>query len=303
MTGMRRAVGTLRGSAVKIPSTSFHICNSVAPRPAARSAAARSVYPRPTCFNNEPGTGPKKPVNMISEYSNSRGKFGVDYQSQQARVARIVVFFRRTHRSPGRRNLAQAHHQPRHKMAQRFLMINILRLRPATTVLKKKLRVKDKPRERTRSLSTAVIILQPSFSPKPTMLSFDLGEISSMTCRTPKLQRRVSHIRGPIGWRTCVADKNALKLSQSLIISDSNSARSVFPLTQSRAAVICSDWIRSTVLLNDTVHGSVNALNGPGGEPVRELRQIRESVSGVAVPDCTGDETAAGRRRASDAAR
>ncbi len=124
-----------------------------------------------------------------------------------------------------------------------------------------------------------------------------------MTCRTPKLQRRVSHIRGPIGWRTCVADKNALKLSQSLIISDSNSARSVFPFTQSRAAVICSDWIRSTVLLNDTVHGSVNALNGPGGEPVRELRQIRESVSGVAVPDCTGDETAAGRRRASDAAR
>jgi len=133
-----------------------------------------------------------------------------------------------------------------------------------------------------RSLSTAVIILQLSFSPKPIMLSFDLGEISSMTC---------------------VADKNALKLSQSLTISASNSARSVFSFTQSRAAIMCSVWIRSTVLLNDTVHGSAYALSGPGGEPVRELRQIRESVSGVAAPDCTGDKTGAGRRRASDAAR
>src|SRR6266576_416643 len=82
----------------------------------------------------------------------------------------------------------------------------------------------------------------------------------------------VSHIKGSYRQRTWVADKNALKLSQSLTISASNSARSVFPFTQSRAAIICSDWIRSTVLLNDTVHGSANALRATGGEPVRELR-------------------------------
>jgi hypothetical protein len=51
------------------------------------------------------------------------------------------------------------------------------------------------------------------------------------------------------------------------------------------------------------VHGSANAPSGPGGESVREPRQIRESVSGVAAPDITGDKTGAGRRRASDAAR
>jgi len=148
--------------------------------------------------------------------------------------------------------------------------------------------------ERTRSLSTAVIILQASFSPKPIMLSFDLGEISSMTCSNPKVSL-FPHIIGSYRRRTCVADKKALKLSQSLTISASNSARSVFPFTQPRAAIICSDWIRSTVLLNDTVHGSANALSGPGGELVRELREIRESVSGVAAPDCTGDKTGAGR--------
>lgn len=141
------------------------------------------------------------------------------------------------------------------------------------------------------------MILQPSFSPKPIMLSFDLGEISSITYRNPKVSL-FSHIKGSYGLRTCVADKNALKLSQSLTISASNSARSVSPFTQSRAAIICCDCIRSTVLLNDTVHGSAN-----GGEPVRELRHIRESVSGVAAPDCTGDRTGAERRRASDAAR
>ena len=51
------------------------------------------------------------------------------------------------------------------------------------------------------------------------------------------------------------------------------------------------------------MYGSTNALNDPGGEPARELRHIMESVSGVAAPDCTGDKTGAGRRRASDAAR
>ena len=126
-------MGTLRGSAVKIPSTSFHICSSVAPRPADRRAAARSVYPRPTCFSNEPGTGPKKPVDL-SEHSNSR-ELRVGYQLQQARGARIVVFFRRTRRSPGRKNLAQEYHQPRHKMVQHFLMIHIQRLCPTSTVL------------------------------------------------------------------------------------------------------------------------------------------------------------------------
>lgn len=110
----------------------------------------------------------------------------VDYQLQQARGARIVVFFLRTRRSPGRRNLAQVHHQPRHKMVRHFLMIYIQRLCPASTVLERKER-KTKLEERTRSLSTAVIILQPSFSPKPTMLSFDLGDTSSMTCINPKV--------------------------------------------------------------------------------------------------------------------
>ena len=36
------------------------------------------------------------------------------------------------------------------------------------------------------------MILHPSFSPKPTMLSLDLGEISSMTCRISKHQ----HVKG-----------------------------------------------------------------------------------------------------------
>jgi hypothetical protein len=162
--------------------------------------------------------------------------------------------------------------------------------------------MKEDPRERTRSLSTAAIILQPSFSPKPTILSFDLGEISSMTC-TRQTSVPVPHIRVFDGRRTCVADKNALRLSQSLTISASNSARSVFPFTQSRAAATCSEAIRSTVLLNDPVHCSENAPGISVGEPVRELRQIRESVSGVAAPDCTGDKTGGGRRRASDAAR
>lgn len=110
----------------------------------------------------------------------------VDYQLQQALGARIVVFFRRTHRSPGRRNLAQVHHQLRHKMAQHSLKIHIQRLCPASTVLKSE-REKNKLEGRTRSLSTALIILQLSFSPKPTMLSFDLGEISSITCSDPKV--------------------------------------------------------------------------------------------------------------------
>jgi hypothetical protein len=62
----------------------------------------------------------------------------VDYQLQQARGARIVVFFLRTRRLPGRRNLAQVHHQPRHKMVRHFLMIYIQRLCPASTVLERK---------------------------------------------------------------------------------------------------------------------------------------------------------------------
>jgi hypothetical protein len=93
-----------------------------------------------------------------------------------------------------------------------------------------------------------------------------------MTCSNPKLDLFRIFTKGSYGRRTCVADKNDLKLSQSLTISASNSARSVPPLTQSRAAVICSDWIRSTVLLNDPVQGSANALSGAGGEHVRELR-------------------------------
>lgn len=49
---------------------------------------------------------------------------------------------------------------------------------------------------------------------------------------------------------------------------------------------------------------SGNEIGVSGGEPARELRQIRESVSGVAAPDSTGDKADGGvRRRASDAAR
>lgn len=132
------------------------------------------------------------------------------------------------------------------------------------------------------------------------MLSFDLGEISSMTC--PNLSARFAY-KSP-STRTCVADKNALRFSQSLAISASNSARSVFSFTQSRAAVICSERIMSTVLLNDPVHCSENEVGVSGGEPVREHRKIRESVSGVAAPDSAGDKAdGGGRRRASDAAR
>jgi hypothetical protein len=57
-----RAVGTFRGSAVKIPSTSFHICSSSAPSPTATKAAHKSVYPRPIADNRDPGTIPKYPV-------------------------------------------------------------------------------------------------------------------------------------------------------------------------------------------------------------------------------------------------
>ncbi|KAI3621274.1 aspartate kinase [Moniliophthora roreri] len=41
MMGKTRAVGTFRGSAVKIPSTSFQIWSSEASRPTARSAERR----------------------------------------------------------------------------------------------------------------------------------------------------------------------------------------------------------------------------------------------------------------------
>src|SRR5579859_2656715 len=57
-----RAVGTFLGSAVKIPSTSFQICNSSATSPTASSAAHKSVYPLPMADNKDPGTTPKYPV-------------------------------------------------------------------------------------------------------------------------------------------------------------------------------------------------------------------------------------------------
>jgi len=61
--------------------------------------------------------------------------------------------------------------------------------------------------------------------------------------------------------------------------------------------------MRSTVLLNDPEGSSIKGLDVPVGELARKHRETRESVSGVAAPDCTGDEARIGRRRASDAAR
>jgi len=57
------AVGTFAGSAVKIPSISFHIWSSLAFKAAATSAAQRSEYPLPTSpSTNPPGMVPKFPV-------------------------------------------------------------------------------------------------------------------------------------------------------------------------------------------------------------------------------------------------
>lgn len=61
--GMSCALGTRDGSAVRIPSTSFHICSSAAPRPMAQRAAHRSVYPRPISdASMPPRLWPKNPV-------------------------------------------------------------------------------------------------------------------------------------------------------------------------------------------------------------------------------------------------
>jgi hypothetical protein len=51
------------------------------------------------------------------------------------------------------------------------------------------------------------------------------------------------------------------------------------------------------------VDGSANASDGSGGDPEREHREMKESISGVAAPDCTGDKGGGARRSASDAAR
>lgn len=56
-------MGTLDGSAVKIPSTSFQTCNSSAFMPTAMRAAHKSVYPLPISPSiKPPGIGPKNPV-------------------------------------------------------------------------------------------------------------------------------------------------------------------------------------------------------------------------------------------------
>ena len=56
-------MGTLVGSAVKMPSTSFQTWSSSALTPTATRAAQRSVYPLPISPSiNPPGTGPKYPV-------------------------------------------------------------------------------------------------------------------------------------------------------------------------------------------------------------------------------------------------
>ncbi len=106
----------------------------------------------------------------------------------------------------------------------------------------------DGCRRHTRSRSVAAMILHPSFSPKPTMLSLDLGEISSMTCSSfPEHQHTIN--RATRETRTCAAYRNALRFSQSLSISASSSERFSFPFTHPRAAAICSERIKSTVLL------------------------------------------------------
>ena len=84
------------------------------------------------------------------------------------------------------------------------------------------------------------MILHPSFSPKPTMLSLDLGEISSMTCNSALIQyARKTYNKCRV--ITCVANRKALRFSQSLSISASSSERILVPFTQSRAAAICSE--------------------------------------------------------------
>jgi hypothetical protein len=131
------------------------------------------------------------------------------------------------------------------------------------------------------------MILQPSFSPNPTMLSLDLGEISSITCNFPKASESHFEQRFIPGRHTCVAYKNALRFSHSPLISASNSARSSFPFTQSRAAARCSERIRSTVLLNDAIDLSAEVPDISGGEFAREVKEMKESVKGVAVPERT----------------
>ncbi|OLY83945.1 hypothetical protein AYI68_g1905 [Smittium mucronatum] len=71
MVGNSLADLTLFGSALKTPSTSFHICSSLAPTPTDMSAAVKSLYPLPIECKIPPGTGPKTPVTTATSSPTS----------------------------------------------------------------------------------------------------------------------------------------------------------------------------------------------------------------------------------------
>ena len=60
-SGMTRAPGTSRGSAVRMPVTSFQSTTSAADSERARSVAVRSVPPRPSVATDPSGAAPKNP--------------------------------------------------------------------------------------------------------------------------------------------------------------------------------------------------------------------------------------------------
>ena len=58
---MSRASGTIRGSAVRIPGTSFHKTACFAPSTRASSVAVKSDPPRPIVVTDPSGVRPMKP--------------------------------------------------------------------------------------------------------------------------------------------------------------------------------------------------------------------------------------------------
>lgn len=82
----------------------------------------------------------------------------------------------------------------------------------------------------TRSLRTAATILHERRSPTPTILSLDLGEISSIIYSL--ISNRICRLVRIIDQRTCAANKKLRSPSQSLSISPSSS----FSISPSRTA-------------------------------------------------------------------
>ena len=72
--GTRRASGTARGSAVRMPATSFQRTTRMAPSARASSVAVRSVPPRPSVVTPPSGPRPRKPGTTATAPRESSGR-------------------------------------------------------------------------------------------------------------------------------------------------------------------------------------------------------------------------------------